>query len=130
MTVNGYKLDFGDDPVYTIVDTGTTGLTMSRELYEEILFLYASKKISSKARLWKKVSVSLEGTEGGVEIEARNPITTPVDIPWPKFRSRLLVLGLSFIEGTTITLDLKQGYMSIVDKRQTTRLQPDMPKTI
>ena len=33
-----------------------------------------------------------------LEIQGKNPIVTPVDIPWPGFDAHLLVLGLSFLE--------------------------------
>jgi hypothetical protein len=48
-----------------------------------------------------------------VPYQARDPIVTPVDLPWPNFNDHLLVLGLSFIEGSVLTVDLQSSMLTL-----------------
>ncbi|KAL7458605.1 hypothetical protein ACHAWC_010198 [Mediolabrus comicus] len=59
--------------------------------------------------LWGEVRVAFH-TMAGLEVEltARNPITTPLgkDTPWTKFKGNLIVLGLAFLHGNAMVVDI------------------------
>jgi len=89
-------------PTYVIFDTGTTGLSLSRDLYE------AAFEVAGGKSPWSNVRVCFTTNDGRVqELGARNPITLPVDVPWRDFAERcsLVVVGLSFLEGSVLTID-------------------------
>ncbi len=55
---NSRRLDTGGKPVYVIFDTGTTGFTMSRDLYEGELSATANRpRRKSDAHPWADVRV-------------------------------------------------------------------------
>lgn len=112
--VNGLPLKLDDrTPTYVIVDTGLSGMAVSDELYQG-RNLQARK--NREKSLWGEVSVSFQTKAGDeVQLSARKPITTPLgeDKPWTKFKGNLIVLGLAFLDGTSITIDIDDNKLQI-----------------
>eukprot|EP00802_Teleaulax_amphioxeia_P005615 Tamp_05619.p1 GENE.Tamp_05619~~Tamp_05619.p1 ORF type:complete len:357 (-),score=52.09 Tamp_05619:1797-2867(-) len=146
---NGRAVEVGGKKVYVIFDTGTTGLTVTRDLYESVQRDYqenlmrgiaergrlrraeiarssspqgpgksadvvsdprgdkeAAARAPAARRPWRSVHVSFISPTGDeVNLKARDPIVTPVDLPWARFDDHLLVLGLSFLQGNVMTVD-------------------------
>ena len=107
--VNGLPLKLDKRiPTLVIFDTGLSGMAVSEELFEG-RNLQARK--NREKSLWGEVSVGFE-TKAGHEIElsAINPITTPLgqDTPWTRYKGNLIVLGLSFLGGTAMTVDIDE----------------------
>jgi len=105
--VNGLPLYLDKKtPTLIIFDTGLSGMAVSEELYEG-RNLQARKNREKSLR--GEVSVSFE-TKGGnvVELTATKPITTPLgkDTPWTRFKGNLIVLGLAFLDGNAMTIDI------------------------
>ena len=50
-----------------------------------------------------------------VELSARKPITTPLgqDTPWTKFKGNLIVLGLAFLDGTSMSIDIDDNKLQL-----------------
>jgi hypothetical protein len=99
--------------VYVVFDTGTTGLALSRELYDA----EDQRARREGGRPFRDVTVTL-ATEGGgaLELRCQRPLTTPLDVPWRdkgnvnfNERAHLLVLGLDFMEGARVTIDIDDG---------------------
>jgi hypothetical protein len=90
-----------------IFDTGVTGMVVSRELYNERYNLARKRR---ERNLWGDVKVTFRTAQGKtVDISAIKPLTTPFDpkVTWKKFRrGHLIVLGLSFFDGNTLTIDI------------------------
>lgn len=111
VTVNGFPLasEAGAKlPIYVIFDTGVTGMVVSRELFEE---RYASARERREKSLWGHIDIGFE-TESGetVSLSAEKPLTTPFDPrqAWKKFRGHLIVVGLAFLNGNRITIDIDE----------------------
>ena len=71
---------------------------------------------SVKARtLWGRVDITLPTSRGNlVKIAADRPITTPVSLSaWKRFRGHLVVVGLAFLEGHSIDIDIDAGRLRI-----------------
>jgi len=112
--VNGLplKLDVRN-PTYVIFDTGLSGMAVSDELFEG-RNLQARK--NREKSLWGEVAVSFETRAGGsIELRAAKPITTPLgkDTPWTRVKGNLIVLGLAFLDGTALTIDIDDGKLEI-----------------
>ena len=112
--VNGLplKLDVRN-PTYVIFDTGLSGMAVSDELFEG-RNLQARK--NREKSLWGEVSVSFETLAGGsIELRAAKPITTPLgkDTPWTRVKGNLVVLGLAFLDGKALTIDIDDGKLAI-----------------
>ncbi|KAJ1488064.1 hypothetical protein T484DRAFT_2137563 [Baffinella frigidus] len=121
-----------DRPIYVIFDTGTTGLSLSRDLYEEA---FASTRQPSTPALskgkspWSDVRVTFTTNDGRVqELRAKNPISLPVDVPWRDFQDKysLVVVGLSFLEGSVLTIDTTTSQLEIAQ----VNVPPEKPGTI
>jgi len=114
--VNGLPLYLDKKtPTYVIFDTGLSGMAVSEELFEG-RNLQARK--NREKSLWGEVSVAFETKAGGgeegqqlVELSARKPITTPLgrDTPWTRFKGNLIVLGLAFLDGNAMAIDIDDG---------------------
>ena len=111
--VNGLPLKLDDRrnvDTYVIFDTGLTGMAVSEELFEG-RNLQARK--NREKSLWGEVSVAFDTHDGGrmIELNASRPITTPLgqDTPWTRFRGNLIVLGLAFLDGNAMTVDIDGG---------------------
>ena len=93
-------------PIYVIFDTGVTGMVVSRDLFNE---RYTTARQRKERNLWGKVDIAFS-TLGGktVTLSANNPLTTPFDPQqnWKKFRGHLIVVGLAFLDGKKITVDI------------------------
>jgi hypothetical protein len=108
--VNGFPLvsDNEKKPIYVIFDTGVTGMVVSQELFEE---RYKLAREGREKNLWGHVEVIFEPESGeAVVLAAHKPLTTPFDPQktWKKFRGHLIVVGLSFLDGNRITIDIDE----------------------
>jgi len=106
--VNGLQLRLDDKkmPTYIIFDTGLSGMAVSEELYEGRNLQARKNKEKS---LWGEVSVSFITQAGGeVQLTATKPLTTPLGkaTPWTRFKFNLIVLGLAFLDGNAMTIDV------------------------
>lgn len=112
--VNGLPLKLDDrTPTYVIFDTGLSGMAVSDELYQG-RNLQARK--NREKSLWGEVSVSFQTKAGEeVELSAKRPITTPLgkDTPWTKFKGNLIVLGLAFLSGRSMTIDIDDNKLQL-----------------
>jgi len=112
--VNGLPLKLDDrTPTYVIFDTGLSGMAVSDELYQG-RNLQARK--NREKSLWGEVRVSFQTKAGDeVELSARKPITTPLgqDTPWTKFKGNLIVLGLAFLDGTSMSIDIDDNKLQL-----------------
>jgi hypothetical protein len=113
--VNGNALVEPSDrtPCYVIIDTGVTGMVVSRELFDSRYKMAVENKERS---LWGRVSVSFQTNQGKtVSLEAQKPVTTPLaQKPWPKFKNaHLIVLGLAFLDGHTMVIDMDDQKLQI-----------------
>jgi len=105
--VNGLPLRLNERyPALVIFDTGLSGMAVSEELWEGRNLQARKNKEKS---LWGEVRVTF-GTAAGEEVEltARQPLTTPLgeDTPWTRFKGNLIVLGLAFLDGRAMTVDV------------------------
>lgn len=107
ITVNGFPLEGpGKKPIYVIFDTGVTGMVVSQELFNE---RYSTARQRREKNLWGHVDVSFETQMGQtVVLSADKPLTTSFDPQktWKRFRGHLIVMGLSFLDGNRITIDI------------------------
>ncbi|KAL9184668.1 hypothetical protein ACHAXT_012638 [Thalassiosira profunda] len=113
--VNGLPLRLDEKtPALIIFDTGLSGMAVSEELFEG-RNLQARK--NREKSLWGTVNVAFETASGKeVELTATKPITTPLgkDTPWTKFKGNLIVLGLAFLDGNAMTIDIDEGRLQFV----------------
>ena len=108
VVVNGFPLayDSKKKPIYVIFDTGVTGMVVSRDLFEE---RYMSARERREKNLWGHVDIVFQSESGeAVVVSADKPLTTPFDPQrtWKKFRGIVIVIGLSFLDGNRITIDI------------------------
>jgi hypothetical protein len=107
VSANGFPLAADGKPIYVIFDTGVTGMVVSRDLFDE---RYAAARERRERNLWGNVEVSFCTSQGKtVSISATKPLTTPFDpqVTWNKFRNgHLIVMGLSFLDGNNLTIDI------------------------
>jgi len=113
--VNGLPLRLDKKtPTYVIFDTGLSGMAVSDELFEG-RFLQARK--NREKSLWGKVSVAFETRTGReVELTATKPITTPLgkDTPWTRYKGNLIVVGLAFLDGAAMAIDIDDGKLQFI----------------
>ena len=105
-------------PIYAIIDTGVTGMVMDRNLFNK---RYAVARRRRESNLWGCVVVSFRTRQRKtIELSATSPITTPIDITqtWKGFRGHLIVLGLAFLEGCSVNIDIDDEKLWIEDLRQ------------
>lgn len=112
LRVGGLPLRLRDrKPIYAIFDTGTTGLALSGSLWDASVQSY----LDGTGAPWTGlVEVDMRSASGStVTVAARRPFpTTPIrQIPWKRFDGHLVVLGLSFLRGTALTVDVDQRRM-------------------
>lgn len=136
ITVNGYPLAATDGkPIYVILDTGTTGMVVSQELFDQ---RYQEARQRKEKSLWGRVDLALPrvGGEGAQRLSwrqtprtpsftgnefvlsATKPLTTPFDLrkTWGKrFNGHLLVVGLAFLVGHQITIDIDRQLVLFED---------------
>lgn len=98
--------------IYVIFDTGVSGMLVSRQLYEE---RYSMARDRREKSLWGTVEISfLNNRREPVSVTATKPITTPAGkIPWPGFNDHLVVIGLAFLEGHIMTVDINERRLRI-----------------
>ena len=111
ISINGAPLIPKDKrPIYAIFDTGVTGMVMSRELYDQ---RYMEARERRERRLWGgEVELTFEtAKKNSKTISAVKPLTTPFDpkANWKKFKGHVIVLGLSFLDGKELTVDMDDG---------------------
>lgn len=100
---------------YVIFDTGVTGMVVSQTLFDE---RYSAARQNREKRLWGgTVEISFETNRPGetISLQAIKPVTTPLSqAPWgPGFKANLIVVGLAFLEGHTITVDIDDQKLKI-----------------
>jgi hypothetical protein len=103
---NGRPVAADGKPIYVIFDTGVTGMVVTQELLNE---RYITARKNRERNLWGDVEVSFRTKQGKtVTINAKKPLTTPFgeQPPWPGFNGHLIVLGLSFLDGYKMTVDI------------------------
>lgn len=110
-------------PIYAIIDTGVTGMVLDRELFNK---RYAIARQRREANLWGRVTVSFRTHQRKtIELTANSPVTTPIaEIPWKNFKGHLVVIGLAFLEGCSLNVDIDEDRLWIEDLRQQ---RPDSP---
>ena len=112
--VNGLPLRLSDNkPTYVIFDTGVSGMVVSEELFDG---RYLQARKNKEKSLWGKVQVSLTTMRGNtVQLEATKPVATPLGevTQWRKFKGNLIVLGLAFLDGVAMTIDIDDGKLQI-----------------
>jgi hypothetical protein len=112
--VNGLSLKLDErHPTYVIFDTGLSGMAVSDELYDG-RNIQARK--NRERSLWGDVRVSFETRNGDVvELRAKKPITTPLgkDTSWTRVRGNIIVLGLAFLVGNALTIDIDDDKLAI-----------------
>ena len=88
--------EIASKPIFAIFDTGSTGLGISRDLYNALFEQQVGSETKSP---WDQVEIQVESEAGGkVEFAARRPLTFGIDVPWPKLDGHIVVLGLSFLD--------------------------------
>lgn len=110
LRVNGKPLlERSKYPIYVIFDTGVSGMVVTSEVFEE---RYAVARQNREKSLWGSVEIDLTTHPHGqvVSLTAQGPVTTPFgERPWPTFKNaHLIVIGLAFLEGHTMTVDIDQ----------------------
>lgn len=103
--VNGLPLKLNDNrpPTYVIFDTGVTGMVVSQELFDG---RYLQARKNREKSLWGLVTVAFETHNGNtVELSATKPVTTPLG-KFAGFKGNLIVLGLAFLDGHAMTIDI------------------------
>jgi hypothetical protein len=112
--VNGFPLVAADGkPIFVIFDTGVTGMVVSQKLFNE---RYVSARERRERSLWGNVQVSFRTARGKtVDLTATKPITTSFDpkISWKRFGGHLIVLGLAFLDGNKLSVDIDKGKLWI-----------------
>jgi hypothetical protein len=113
LRINGRELRLPDrKPIIAIFDSGTTGLAISQSLWDASMTSY----LDGNGAPWSSmVDVEMATERGGapVSLSVVRPFpTTPIQqIPWPTFDGHLLVLGLSFLQGRELTVDVDKRRM-------------------
>ena len=119
INVNGYNLatTTNRSKIYCIFDTGCSGMSMSPILFDQ---RYASARANREKNLWGSVNVELQTISGKtITLNANRPITTPLgdERPWGKrLDGHLIVLGLSFLEGLKMTVDIDEDKVWFEDR--------------
>ena len=108
--VNGLPLLINNNkPLYVIFDTGVSGMVVSQELFDG---RYLQARKNREKSLWGSVEVSfLTNTGKTITLNATKPITTPLGkaTPWKGFKGNLIAVGLAFLEGFAMTVDVDDG---------------------
>ena len=101
--------------ILVIFDTGVTGMVVSRGLFDEQYILARKQR---QKRLFGDVELSFSTALGKVTtLSATKPLATPFDPEktWKKFPKRregkksnthIIVMGLAFLEGRSLTVDI------------------------
>jgi hypothetical protein len=94
-------------PIYVIFDSGVSGMVVSQELLDE---RYATARSNRERSLWGSVQISFQTKRGQtMELTATKPLTTPLgQIPWKGFNAHLIVVGLAFLDGNKMTVDISK----------------------
>jgi len=95
-------------PTYIIFDSGCSGMSVPEELLQD---RYIQARKNKEKSLWGNVTVTFE-TQAGKEVQltAIKPLTTPLDkATLSKYRGNIIVLGLAFLNGFAMTIDIKDG---------------------
>jgi len=120
LVANGYPLATTQDgkPTYVIFDTGVSGMVISRELLDE---RYMTARKNRERNLWGQVEIRLKTKRGKpLSLKAQKPVVTPLgEKPWPSFNAHLIVVGLAFLDGHKITVDIDRQKLWIEDRQST-----------
>lgn len=115
--INGIPLIPSDKrPIYAIFDTGVTGMVLSRELYDQ---RYLEARTRREKKLWGgEVEVTFETAQNKIKsIVGMKPLTTPFNPrkSWKKFKGHVIVLGLSFLNGRNLVVDIDDRRILLED---------------
>jgi hypothetical protein len=104
------------NPLYVIFDTGVSGMVVSSELFDGRNLQARKNKEKS---LWGTVEISFATSTGGKEVTltAKKPLTTPLgkETPWKGFKGNLIAVGLAFLDGLAMTVDVDDGKILFVE---------------
>ena len=103
------------NPLYVIFDTGVSGMVVSSELFDGRNLQARKNKEKS---LWGTVEVSFATKSGNeVTLSAKKPLTTPLgkETPWKGFKGNLIAVGLAFLDGLAMTVDVDDGKILFVE---------------
>jgi len=110
LSINGQPLDTADLPIYAMVDSGSSGLFMTHNLFYPLI---------EEARGWRSAAVEFECSDGArctLSADRSNPqfLCFPTRFPWfDESRGFLIVLGMAFLQDTAITVDTDTNLMQI-----------------
>ena len=94
-------------------------MTISRELFNE---RYSQARERKERSLWGRVDISFRTKNGKrLTVSANKPLTTPFDPQqaWKRFKGHLIVMGLSFLDGNEITIDMDEQRLIFEPKKAT-----------
>ena len=103
------------NPLYVIFDTGVSGMVVSSELFDGRNLQARKNKEKS---LWGTVEVSFATKSGNeITLTAKKPLTTPLgkETPWKGFKGNLIAVGLAFLDGLAMTVDVDDGKILFVE---------------
>ena len=110
LTVNG-EVVRTSKPIFAMVDSGSTGLFMTERLFYPL---------QEEARGWRSCEVELEARGGLVcrlSAGRSSPlfVCLPTRFPWLDDigKGHLLVLGMAFLEGRSVSVDMDRSLMQI-----------------
>ena len=113
LTVNG-EIVRSSKPIFAMVDSGSTGMFMTERLFYPL---------QEEARGWRSCEVELEARGGLIcRLSAGRPsplfVCLPTKFPWLDDigKGHLLVLGMAFLEGRSVSVDMDRSLMQISNK--------------
>ena len=92
-----------------MIDTGASGVFISEDFFYDL---------QQSARGWRSMEVDL-ATHGGksITLSSKRPdplfICLPASFPWLPAQANLIVLGVSFLQNRSITIDTKLSKLMV-----------------
>ena len=134
--INGQAIKHGQN-MFCIVDTGTTGCVLSDDIVFNEYTPTPARDIRITLKTERGNTVELSASASGERSKAFVPVSAAF-IPWRGFRRTgvskadpyadsgrpflagpsLVVLGLSFLRGRSLTIDIEAGRMVVGDKEE------------
>lgn len=109
LIVNGSPIRWNEKkPTYVIFDSGCSGMSVSEGLFDD---RYVQARKNKEKSLWGEVTVTFETRAGNeVHLTATKPFTTSLDNKTlSRYRGNIIVLGLAFLDGLAMTIDVGEG---------------------
>lgn len=121
---NILKTSSKTEPIYVIFDTGVSGMVISQDLLEE---RYIAARKNRERSLWGKVDISFatsvpsssskfmkSAATKTTTLTANKPLTTPlIGGPWKNLKGYIIVIGLAFLDGHKMTVDINNERLLI-----------------